>query len=84
MIGQGIAEFILANGRIIMTVPHAASIPATMNDFCFHDMINVAAESTTTPWLYGRAFKDLDGHIWETFYSDLNAAPEEMKKKGGM
>lgn len=35
-------------------------------------------------WMYGRAFKDLDGHIWETFYADLNAVPEEMKKKGGM
>jgi len=32
-------------------------------------------------WMYGRAFQDVDGHIWEPFYADLNLAPEEMKKK---
>jgi len=33
-------------------------------------------------WMYGRAFQDIDGHIWEIFYMDMNAIPEEMKKKG--
>lgn len=33
-------------------------------------------------WMYGRAFQDIDGHIWEIFYADMNAMPEEMKKKG--
>ena len=32
-------------------------------------------------WMYGRAFRDLDGHIWEAFYADLNAMPDEMKNK---
>ena len=32
-------------------------------------------------WMYGRAFKDLDGHIWEPLYVDLDAMPEEMKNK---
>lgn len=32
-------------------------------------------------WMYGRAFRDIDGHIWEPFYMDMNAVPEEMKKK---
>lgn len=32
-------------------------------------------------WMYGRAFQDIDGHIWEIFYMDMNAIPEEMKKK---
>ena len=32
-------------------------------------------------WMYGRAFSDLDGHIWEAFYADLNAMPEAMKNK---
>lgn len=31
-------------------------------------------------WMYGRAFQDIDGHIWEPFYMDMNAIPEEMKK----
>lgn len=31
-------------------------------------------------WMYGRSFQDLDGHIWEPFYIDMNAMPEEMKK----
>lgn len=35
-------------------------------------------------WMYGRAFQDINGHIWEPFFADLSAAPEEMKKKGGM
>lgn len=34
-------------------------------------------------WMYGRAFQDVDGHIWEIFYMDESAMPEEMKKKGG-
>jgi predicted lactoylglutathione lyase len=32
-------------------------------------------------WMYGRAFQDIDGHIWEPFYADLAAVPEEMKNK---
>ena len=33
-------------------------------------------------WMYGRAFQDLDGHVWEIFYADLSLLPEEMKKNG--
>ncbi len=33
-------------------------------------------------WMYGRAFQDINGHVWEPFYMDRNAMPEEMKKKG--
>jgi predicted lactoylglutathione lyase len=33
-------------------------------------------------WMYGRAFQDINGHIWEIFYMDMKAIPEEMKKKG--
>ena len=25
-------------------------------------------------WMYGRAFEDLDGHIWEPFWMDVEAA----------
>ena len=32
-------------------------------------------------WMYGRAFQDINGHIWEIIYMDMNAIPEEMKKK---
>lgn len=32
-------------------------------------------------WMYGRAFQDLDGHIWEVFYMDKSKMPEEMKNK---
>ena len=32
-------------------------------------------------WMYGRAFEDVNGHIWETFYMDESQMPEEMKKK---
>lgn len=32
-------------------------------------------------WMYGRAFEDLDGHIWELIYMDMNKMPEEMKNK---
>ena len=32
-------------------------------------------------WMYGRAFEDLDGHIWEVFYMDMDAMPAEMKQK---
>lgn len=33
-------------------------------------------------WMYGRAFQDINGHIWEVVYMDMNSIPEEMKKKG--
>ena len=32
-------------------------------------------------WMYGRAFEDLDGHIWEVFYMDESKMPREMKNK---
>ncbi len=32
-------------------------------------------------WMYGRAFEDLDGHIWEIFYMDESKMPGEMEKK---
>jgi predicted lactoylglutathione lyase len=32
-------------------------------------------------WMYGRAFQDINGHIWEMVYMDESAMPEEMKKK---
>ena len=27
-------------------------------------------------WMYGRAFQDLDGHLWEIFYMDASKAPK--------
>lgn len=32
-------------------------------------------------WMYGRAFQDIDGHIWEIGYMDMNAIPDDMRKK---
>ncbi|MBI1935938.1 glyoxalase/bleomycin resistance/extradiol dioxygenase family protein [Candidatus Woesearchaeota archaeon] len=32
-------------------------------------------------WMYGRAFEDINWHIWEIFYMDESKMPEEMKKK---
>ena len=32
-------------------------------------------------WMYGRAFQDINGHIWEVFHANLDAMPEEMKNK---
>lgn len=28
-------------------------------------------------WMYGWGFQDLDGHLWEIAYMDMNAAPQE-------
>lgn len=28
-------------------------------------------------WMYGRAFEDLDGHIWEIFYADESQIPKK-------
>ena len=28
-------------------------------------------------FMYNRSFQDLDGHIWEFFYMDMNAAPPQ-------
>jgi len=32
-------------------------------------------------WMYGRAFKDPDGHIWEVMYMDMGKMPMEMRNK---
>jgi predicted lactoylglutathione lyase len=32
-------------------------------------------------WMYGRAFQDINGHIWEITYANLDAMPEEMRNK---
>ncbi|MBI4162076.1 MAG: glyoxalase/bleomycin resistance/extradiol dioxygenase family protein [Candidatus Aenigmarchaeota archaeon] len=29
-------------------------------------------------WMYGRAFEDLDGHIWEGFYMDISKMPQNQ------
>ncbi|MEK6982651.1 MAG: VOC family protein [Candidatus Micrarchaeota archaeon] len=52
-------------------------------------MINIAIaaggkeyrETQDYGWMYGRAFEDLDGHIWELGYMDMDNLPEEMKNK---
>jgi uncharacterized protein len=32
-------------------------------------------------WMYSRAFQDIDGHLWEVIYMDMEKLPEEMKDK---
>lgn len=35
-----------------------------------------ARETQDLGFMYGRAFNDLDGHIWEPFYFDMSAMPQ--------
>lgn len=50
------------------------------------ELANKALESGATQyrepedhgWMYGRSFEDLDGHLWEVFYMDLNAVPKNI------
>lgn len=32
-------------------------------------------------WMYGRSFQDINGHVWELAYMDMEAMPEDMKSK---
>lgn len=32
-------------------------------------------------WMYGRAFEDINGHIWEVFHMDESKMPKEMRKR---
>ena len=32
-------------------------------------------------WMYGRAFEDINGHLWEVFHMNESKMPEEMKKR---
>ncbi len=41
-----------------------------------------ARETQDYGWMYGRAFEDPDGHIWELGYMDMSKMPKEMKAKG--
>ncbi|MQA80529.1 MAG: hypothetical protein GEV10_18955 [Streptosporangiales bacterium] len=36
----------------------------------------VSNETNDQGFLYGRSFEDLDGHLWEAFYLDVDAARE--------
>ena len=36
---------------------------------------NDAREPQDMGFMYGRAFADLDGHVWEPFWMDMNAVP---------
>ncbi|KHO46257.1 MAG: hypothetical protein QS98_C0004G0033 [archaeon GW2011_AR3] len=38
-------------------------------------------EASDHGWMYGRAFEDLDGHIWEIFFMDKSKMPDEMKNR---
>lgn len=48
------------------------------------EMVNKAVEAGGTAsnekqdqdWMYGHGFQDLDGHLWEIMYMDVNAMPE--------
>lgn len=31
-------------------------------------------------WMYSRNFQDLDGHLWELFYMDVSAMPQDQKQ----
>ena len=47
--------------------------------------VRAGAKETRKPydygWMYGHMFEDLDGHIWEIFYMDMDKMPQEMKNK---
>ena len=32
-------------------------------------------------WTYGKSFQDLDGHIWEVFFLDLQAREDNLKNQ---
>jgi uncharacterized protein len=32
-------------------------------------------------FMYGWGYEDLDGHLWEVMWMDVNSIPEEMKRK---
>src|SRR3989338_1354595 len=32
-------------------------------------------------WMYSRSFEDINGHIWEMFYMNMDKMPQEMKEK---
>ncbi len=34
-------------------------------------------------WMYQRGFADLDGHLWEYFYMDIDAVPPAAMSGGG-
>lgn len=39
-------------------------------------------DATDAGWMYGRAFQDLDGHVWEIFSVDANQAKAHRNGKG--
>ncbi|MHB0997639.1 MAG: VOC family protein [Armatimonadota bacterium] len=32
-------------------------------------------------WMYGWSFQDIDNHLWEVLYMDINAIPENMNNE---
>lgn len=80
-------EFIPKNGGI--SDAHSATevlVSLTMEsreavDHMFDKALSLGATSFAEPIemgaMYSRAIQDLDGHIWEFFYMDMNAAPPQ-------
>lgn len=42
------------------------------------DWITAGSEEMKTDFMYGRAFRDLDGHVWEVMWMDVQAAAAAM------
>jgi uncharacterized protein len=32
-------------------------------------------------WMYSKSFQDVDGHLWEVVYMEMNKLPQEMKNR---
>lgn len=47
------------------------------------DWVTAGSEQMTTDYMYGRAFRDLDDHVWEVVWMDVEAATAAMGPQAG-
>ncbi|MHB8132608.1 MAG: VOC family protein [Anaerolineaceae bacterium] len=45
-------------------------------DIAFSAGAKPSSETQDFGWMYSRGFEDLDGHLWEFAYMDINAFPQ--------
>ena len=92
LVGESFERFI--PGKAIADSSQCAEVVVALSVDCRAEVDRTLAKAvaaggsecrdvTDAGWMYGRAFQDLDGHVWEVFSVDASRVEEEMNGERG-
>ena len=73
-----LAELKTLEYELTVELPKALRTAAALGDLSENSEYKFARERQDYGFMYGRSFEDLDGHIWEIMWMDLEAAKAAM------